>query len=68
MGGDPLGAVRAEDRDAVRDAVQLIRKGEHALALDPIEKDIDRIRLKLKVGLDEVEKRELAAENDPDKG
>jgi hypothetical protein len=30
----PLSAVREGDRDAVADTVQLIRKGEHSLALD----------------------------------
>lgn len=41
---------------------------KHALALEPIETDIPRIEQKLKVGLDEVEKRELASEEDPNKG
>ncbi|MCJ8309064.1 MAG: tetratricopeptide repeat protein [Rhizobiaceae bacterium] len=41
---------------------------QHALALDPPEGDIDRIREKLAVGLDEVERRELASEEDPNKG
>lgn len=40
---------------------------QHALALDPPE-EVERIKQKLEVGLDEVEKRELAAEKDPDKG
>ena len=41
---------------------------QHALAQDPPEGDIDRIREKLAVGLDEVERRELASEEDPNKG
>lgn len=41
---------------------------QHALAQDPPEADIDRIKEKLAVGLDEVERRELASEEDPNKG
>ena len=41
---------------------------QHALALDPPEGDIDRIKQKLTVGLDEVERRELASEDDTNKG
>ena len=41
---------------------------QHALALDPPEADLARIEEKLKVGLDEVERRELAEESDPNKG
>lgn len=41
---------------------------QHALALDPPETDVARIEEKLEVGLDEVERRELAEESDPNKG
>ena len=41
---------------------------QHALALDPPEADIARIEDKLENGLDAVEKKELAAEKNPDKG
>ncbi|MEP1210055.1 MAG: tetratricopeptide repeat protein [Rhizobiaceae bacterium] len=41
---------------------------QHALALEPPEADIERIKQKLQVGLDEVEKREMASESDPDEG
>ena len=49
-------------------AKALLASVQHALALDPPEGDIDRIREKLAVGLDEVERRELASEEDPNKG
>ena len=41
---------------------------QHALALDPPEGDIQRIEDKLKMGLDAVEKNELANEEQPKKG
>ena len=41
---------------------------QHALALDPPKADIARIEEKLEDGLDAVEKREAAAEKNPDKG
>ena len=41
---------------------------QHALAQDPPEADIDRIKEKLAVGLDEVERRELASEKEANKG
>ncbi len=41
---------------------------QHALALDPMKEDIPRIEEKLKVGLDEVEKKELANKDQPNKG
>ncbi len=41
---------------------------QHARSLDPPEADVERIKMKLEFGLDEVEKREMASENDPDKG
>ncbi|MEP0942717.1 MAG: tetratricopeptide repeat protein [Rhizobiaceae bacterium] len=41
---------------------------QHALALDPPEADIDRIKEKLSVGLDEVERREIASEDENSKG
>jgi tetratricopeptide (TPR) repeat protein len=41
---------------------------QHALALDPPKADIERIKMKLELGLDEVEKREMTVENESDKG
>ena len=41
---------------------------KHALSLEPIETDIPRIQKKLQVGLDEVEKSELASDEDPNEG
>jgi len=41
---------------------------QHALALDPPKADIPRIEDKLENGLDAVEKKELAADKDADKG